>query len=202
MAILAIIILIGSVILHEVAHGYVADMEGDPTARLEGRLTLNPVSHIDPVGSILVPLLSYFGGGFVFGWAKPVPYNPYNFRNQRFGTFLVAVAGVAVNFFLALLFGLCIRFGIGALSPSTVAVMSVVVYVNLLLGIFNLIPVPPLDGSKVLFALLPPSLYTVEEALERYGLLLMLFVLFFLWRLVAPLIVSLFLLITGIPLPL
>src|SRR3989338_6814886 len=108
--IIFIIILILSVIIHEVSHGYVANMLGDPTAKLAGRLTLNPISHLDPVGSFLVPVLMYVSTGFMFGWAKPVPYNPYNLRNQRWGTALVGVAGVAANFLLAIVFGLTIRF--------------------------------------------------------------------------------------------
>ena len=108
--IFSIAILIFSVIVHELAHGYVAEYLGDPTARLAGRLTFNPVRHMDPVGSLLVPTLSYMMGGFIFGWARPVPYNPYNLKNQRWGTALVAGAGVAANLSIALIFSFFFRF--------------------------------------------------------------------------------------------
>src|SRR3989344_2127263 len=117
--IFSIIVLIFSVIIHEVAHGWAANSLGDPTAKLAGRLTLNPIRHIDPVGTILIPLLLKLSGSpFLFGWAKPVPYNPYNLRNQRWGEAFVAVAGVATNLFLAILFGLLARYSYAhCLSP-------------------------------------------------------------------------------------
>ena len=117
--ILTLVILILSIIVHEVAHGYAANSLGDPTARLAGRLTLNPVSHIDLLGSIIIPgLLVLTGSPIMFGWAKPVPYNPYNLRNHRWGEFLVAIAGVATNLFLAIIFGLIVRFGSTPLATS------------------------------------------------------------------------------------
>src|SRR5487761_800344 len=157
-----IAILIFSVMVHEVSHGLMANALGDPTARLAGRLTFNPIAHIDIVGSIIVPLLliipALFGAPTVlFGWAKPVPYNPYNLSNQRWGPVLVGLAGPFANFLLALVFGLALRFfhfGNPA-SPffATGILFAIIVYMNLLLGIFNLVPVPPLDGSKILFAI-------------------------------------------------
>jgi Zn-dependent protease len=150
-------ILIFSIILHEVAHGYAADKLGDPTARYAGRLTLNPMPHIDMLGSIIVPLISVLApGGFLFGWAKPVPYNPYNLmRAPRWGEFIVAAAGPGTNFALALFFAALTR-SIG--DPTFATICFIGVLVNLWLGVLNLIPIPPLDGSKVLSALLPYSL--------------------------------------------
>ena len=151
------IILIYSIILHEVAHGYVAEKLGDPTARYAGRLTLNPLPHIDILGSIIMPLMSLIApGSFLFGWAKPVPYNPYNLtRSPKWGEALVAGAGPLTNFLLALVFVLIAR-----LSPDpTVASISFMgVVANIWLGILNLVPIPPLDGSKVFDMLLPLSL--------------------------------------------
>lgn len=150
-------VLILSVILHEVSHGYAAQMLGDPTARLMGRLTLNPLKHIDPLGSIIIPgLLLITHSNFLFGWAKPVPYNPYNLRGGSWAEAFVAGAGPLTNFFLAVIFGLVIRFGAGfGLPPQFLALSAYIVFINVLLAIFNLIPVPPLDGSKVLRAVLP-----------------------------------------------
>lgn len=148
--------LIFSIIVHEVAHGYAAHLLGDPTARLEGRLTLNPIPHIDPVGSILLPAVLFLSGtGFLFGWAKPVPFNPYNLRDQKWGEAIVAFAGPGINLLIALVFGLGIRFFGGALGDAALALTAQVVLINILLGLFNLIPIPPLDGSKVLKSLLP-----------------------------------------------
>ncbi len=143
-------VLFASVILHEVAHGYMANWLGDPTARLQGRLTLNPISHVDPIGTILMPLLLFLSNSpFFFGYAKPVPYNPHNLRS-RYGEAMVAFAGPGTNILLAVIFGLAIRFGGAVLSPSLAAAFAVIVVVNLMLALFNLIPLPPLDGSKVL----------------------------------------------------
>lgn len=198
--IFTIAILIFSVIAHEVAHGYMANYLGDPTARLQGRLTLNPVPHIDLFGSIVLPLLLVLTkAGFIFGWAKPVPYNPYNLRNQRWGTLLVAIAGVFVNFTIALFFGLIVRFGpdMGIVSAAFLSMASTIVFINVLLGVFNLIPLPPLDGSKVLFSLLPPRFYEIERTLERYSIFLILFLIFFLWKFILPVVFFLFTLFTG-----
>ncbi|MEK7612703.1 MAG: site-2 protease family protein [Patescibacteria group bacterium] len=173
--IFALVILIVSVILHEVAHGYMANYLGDPTARLQGRLTLNPISHIDPLGSIILPaILVFTHSPILIGYAKPVPYNPYNLPGKYDET-LVAFAGPGTNIFLALLFGLGIRFFGGALDPALVDAFSVIVYINMLLALFNLIPVPPLDGSKILSGILPRGLAARYDqfrfALERLGVL-------------------------------
>ena len=126
---------------------------GDPTARLAGRLTLNPTKHLDPVGSFLVPVATYLLGGFIIGWAKPVPYNPYNLHPQKLGTAVVAGAGIFANFIIAFVFGLLIRFAepLGIASEAFFTIAGMIVFINLLLGIFNLVPIPPLDGSKLLF---------------------------------------------------
>ena len=152
-----IIALIISIIIHEMAHGYAANWLGDPTAKLAGRLSPNPLVHIDPVGSILIPAVLFLSSaGFLFGWAKPVPYNPYNLKNQKWGEALVAAAGPLVNILLAVIFSLLIRSaGTLGLSPSFVDLASFIVYINILLAFFNMIPIPPLDGSKMLLALLP-----------------------------------------------
>jgi Zn-dependent protease len=151
-----VIIIIFSAILHEVMHGYAADALGDKTARYAGRLTLNPIPHIDPLGSVILPLfLAFSGSPIFFGYAKPVPYNPYNLRPGRWSEAIVAAAGPATNLVLALIAGMLMRMGIFAAAST--AIYTIVV-VNVMLCLFNLIPVPPLDGSKVLSALLPRNL--------------------------------------------
>lgn len=156
----AIVALIMSIVLHEMAHGYAANALGDPTARLQGRLSPNPLVHIDPLGSVIIPaLLLISSSGFLFGWAKPVPYNPYNLNNQKWGEAIVAVAGPAINLLIALIFALLIRnAGLLGLNDVFVNLATYIVYMNILLAIFNLIPFPPLDGSKILPAILPSSL--------------------------------------------
>jgi Zn-dependent protease len=170
--IFSVLILIFSVIIHEVAHGWAANALGDPTAKLAKRLTLNPLRHIDPIGTILVPgilLLSHsiFSGGFLFGWAKPVPYNPYNLRNQRWGEAFVAIAGVATNLFLAVLFGFLARYAYGAGSVAFGDLAALITLVNLFLGIFNLLPIPPLDGYTFLRSILPHKRAMAFRAFEN-----------------------------------
>ncbi|MEK7650734.1 MAG: site-2 protease family protein [Patescibacteria group bacterium] len=172
-----ILILVISVVLHEVAHGYVADLLGDPTARLAGRLTLNPLKHIDPIGSLLVPFVLWLlPGGFIFGWAKPVPYNPYNLRAGKWGPALVALAGPGVNLLIAIIFGLLAR---AALLPaSAVSLVASLILLNIMLAVFNLLPIAPLDGSKVLFAILPASFHWFEAFWQRYQLIILIIFLF------------------------
>lgn len=200
LVLLSIIILIFSIILHELAHGFMADKLGDPTARLEGRLTLNPIKHIDPIGSIVVPLITSLGG-FTFGWAKPVPYNPYNLKNKRSGELLIAIAGPLSNLAIALILGTIIRFAArGFLSTAFLEVCVYVVVINIVLAIFNLIPLPPLDGSKLLFAALPRQYGRLRFVLEAYAPVWILLVVFFLWKLLWPIIPFVFYLFTGMPL--
>jgi Zn-dependent protease len=199
-AVFSIIVLILSVVIHEVSHGYAALAMGDVTAKYAGRLTLNPIKHIDPVGSILVPLIFLIlPGSLMLGWAKPVPYNPYNLRNQRWGELVVAAAGPLSNIVLAIVFGLLIRFaGVLGLPLIFIDLALIVVIVNLVLAVFNLIPVPPLDGSKILFALLPTnSMLKVRAAFDRYGMILILLILFFAWQFIWPIVVFLTEVITG-----
>ncbi len=195
-----IAILVVSVIIHEVAHGVVANFLGDPTARMAGRLTLNPIPHIDPIGSIFVPLaLSLLPGGLIIGWAKPVPYNPYNLRAKRWGPALVAGAGPLVNIVLALLTALALRgaFAFGfSLSPVAASFLSSIVLINLILAFFNLLPVPPLDGSRILTALLPYRYRYLMDSLERYGLFLIIIALL-LWGQIASFVFTLTMLLVG-----
>lgn len=181
---LGIVILLFSVILHEVMHGFVALKFGDRTAELAGRLTLNPLPHIDPVGTILVPaililpaVLAGVSPSFVFGWAKPVPVNPFNFRDIKKGELFTSGAGVAANFGLAVIAALIFHLLPATISPLLPGLLSFVVQINLLLGLFNLLPLPPLDGSKILMTFLPPKLAAQYQAIERYGL----FILILLW---------------------
>ncbi len=194
---ISITILILSVIVHEVSHGYMADRLGDPTARLQGRLTLNPLKHIDPIGSIIVPLITSLAG-FTFGWAKPVPYNPYNLKNRRQGEFLIALAGPLSNIGLALIFGLIIRYALPVSMLPSLQILKYIVLINLVLAIFNLIPIPPLDGSKLLFSILPQQYGQTRIFLERYGQIFLLVVVIYVWQFVSPIIWPIFRVFTGV----
>ncbi len=192
-----------SVIIHEVAHGVSAFWQGDPTAKYAGRLNLNPWKHIDLWGSIIVPILMFVSLGFAFGWAKPVPYNPYNLKNQKWGPALVALSGPGSNIILALISAiiaglinipLAMKQSIIANFSDMEAVASlihgsvgaiffelliVIIFWNVLLAFFNLIPIPPLDGSKLIFALLPIKNETVAM-MEQFGFIfLLIFIMFF-----------------------
>ena len=205
--ILSIIILIISIIAHEVAHGYAADSLGDPTARLAGRLTLNPIPHIDLMGSVIIPALLVFpGSSILFGWAKPVPYNPYNLKSHRWGETLVAIAGSATNIFLAIIFGLMVRFApVIGLDQTAISLAATIAFINLFLGLFNLLPFPPLDGFTALRSALPWHLSSYlnrfEQTVRGAGILsLILFLFLFSLVLAGPffsLVIRLFSLITG-----
>ncbi len=205
--VLALIILILSIIVHEVAHGYAADSLGDPTARLAGRLTLNPLPHIDLMGSIVLPaLLVFTGSPIMFGWAKPVPYNPYNLKARRWGETLVAIAGSATNIFLAIIFGLMVRFApIIGLDQTAISIATIIAFINLFLGLFNLIPFPPLDGFTALRSALPwhlsSGLLRGENQIRSMGIVsLLLFIFIFSYVFAGPflnLVVWLFGLIVG-----
>ena len=197
-----IIVFIFSVMVHEISHGAVALKLGDDTAKKEGRLTLNPLKHIDPIGSVILPLfLIVSRSPFIIGWAKPVPIDPRNLKNPRTDAGLIGAAGPLSNFFLAIVFGVFIR--ILTISGSAnvnalIDLLSVIVFTNLILGIFNLVPLPPLDGSSVLFAILPQAWSGIRLFLLRYGFWILLFFVFFGFQFLAPIIISLFRLITGI----
>ncbi len=160
-------ILILSIVLHEVAHGYAANWLGDPTARLAGRLSPNPLVHLDPLGSVIIPAILFFTGAhFLFGWAKPVPYNPYNLQNAKWGESIVAGAGPLTNLLLAFIFAGIIHASTALnLSPSLVEMFSYIVFINILLALFNSIPFPPLDGSKIIAPFLPFGLQYKYRAL-------------------------------------
>lgn len=197
-SIFSVAILIFSVVAHEVSHGYMAQYLGDPTARLAGRLTMNPVKHIDPLGSVIVPLLTIISQtGFVFGWAKPVPYNPYNLRDQKWGDSKVALAGPMTNFAIALVFAFIIRMGGEFFTPAMQHLMVEIVLINIILAVFNVVPIPPLDGSKLLANALPFRYQYIYQYLERYSLVLILFFAFFLWKLFLPLIYGILGLLIG-----
>ena len=199
--IFSFIVLIFSIVIHEFSHGWMADHLGDPTARHMGRLTLNPIPHIDLMGSIIIPLILLISNtGFIIGWAKPVPYNPYNLRDKKNGEMLVALAGPASNLLLALIFGIIIRIliiqGIG-IDSSIISFFSIVVLYNILLAIFNLVPIPPLDGSKILFHFLPYSSHNIREIMERNGMLFLIIFILFGFKLIFPIMFFLFYLFTG-----
>jgi Zn-dependent protease len=196
--IFSLIILIFSVIIHEVSHGYAALFLGDRTAQDQGRLTLNPLKHIDPIGSIIFPALSILLGGFIFGWAKPVPFNPYNLRNRKWGEAIVAAAGPTSNFLLALAFGLALRFSAMLAASAAAGLVATIVLVNLMLGTFNLIPIPPLDGSRLLGVLLPQRFQKFRAILDRYGLIIVILLIFILAPIASIVVSWLFTLITGI----
>ncbi|MFP5341549.1 MAG: site-2 protease family protein [Candidatus Limnocylindria bacterium] len=182
--VVGIMLLIGFPV-HEFAHALAAYRLGDGTAKLFGRLTLNPVAHFDPLGGLLLAV-SFIGAGFGFGWAKPTPVNPNNLEGGRFGEAIVAAAGPVSNLILAVIVALPLRYILAdpdlfASVPDLVlTIMSLFVFINLVLMLFNLLPIPPLDGSKVLFAFLSPrQTYRWRPLLEQYGFILILILFFF-----------------------
>jgi Zn-dependent protease len=177
----SLIILIFSAILHEIAHGFVADRLGDPTARLLGRLTLNPIPHTDPIMTIILPLILYIAthGSFIFGGAKPVPVDPFNLKEPKKDMALVSIAGPLTNFLIA--FSAALAFNL--LQPFLgnlfiVKIFHYVVYINLILGIFNLVPFPPLDGSKVFATFLPDDLARRYLSIGTFGIAILLMVMY------------------------
>jgi Zn-dependent protease len=182
-----IIILILSVIIHEVAHGYAALWMGDVTAKYAGRLSMNPIKHLDPFGSIILPALLVFSGvGVVFGWAKPVPYNPYNLKNQRWGELVVAIAGPISNIMLAVVIALIVRFVPFVFPPAFVELAFIAILINIFLAFFNMVPIPPLDGSKVLFNLFPSLALKIRGQLKVYGPFILLIFIFFFAQVIVP----------------
>ena len=201
--ILIILIFLFSVILHEVSHGYMAYYLGDPTAKNAGRLTLNPIKHLDPIGSILVPLILILSkAGIIFGWAKPVPINPLNLRHKKYAQAKVAMAGPLANICVAVVFGFLIRFipWTGSdFEMNLIFIFAYICWINLLLALFNLIPVPPLDGSHILFTFLPRSADSIKIFLIRYGFFILIFFIFFFFLFLIPIINFVFTLIVGQP---
>lgn len=191
------LIMIFSANFHEFCHGLSALKLGDDTAKRAGRLTLNPLAHIDFVGTIILPLILLFSNaGFIIGWAKPVPYNPNNLRDKRFGSLKVALAGPMANLGIALIFGLVLRFGFLSLLPITpifIQMLASIIYLNCVFVIFNLIPVPPLDGSKVIMDIFPKTRVFLEK-LEVFGPILAMILAY---AFIAPLSQALFTLIVG-----
>lgn len=183
--IFTLIILLLSIILHELAHGYAALSLGDSTAKDAGRLTVNPLKHLELFGSFLLPLFLFIitlGQGPIFGWAKPVPIDPSNFKSRNFqdqkrGMLKVSLAGPLANFLIAVLIGLIIRFV--PLTLSLIQLLSIIVFYNFFWGLFNLIPIPPLDGSHILFSLLPDRFYGLRNFIEQYRMVLLLCFIFF-----------------------
>jgi Zn-dependent protease len=182
-------VLLLAVVAHEFAHGYAALRQGDDTAYMLGRVSMNPLRHIDLLGSIIVPLLLWISrAGFILGWARPVPVNPRNYRNYRRGDIIVSLAGIAANLALAVVFtvGLVLLILLGRAVPAfadTVAIASRMaeygILINLILAFFNLIPIPPLDGSHVFYHLLPPRLGARYRELGRYGMLILIGIIWF-----------------------
>ena len=189
-------VLIFSVMVHEVAHGAMALRLGDTTARDAGRLTLNPIKHLDFFGSFIVPISLYIlsGGAFVLGWAKPVPINPHNLKNPKKGSGLIAAVGPLSNLAVAAVFGLLLQFVFpiipvpSGLAASLSILLNTIVAINVILAVFNLVPLPPLDGSNLLFSLLPRRLLFVQEFLLRYGFWILILFLLFGFQLITPII--------------
>ena len=185
-----------AITVHEAAHGWVASLLGDHTARMMGRLTLNPIKHIDPVGTILVPALLYLSSsGFIFGWAKPVPVNFGALRSPKQDMLWVAIAGPGVNLLMAIGWLIVVAIANAANIPFLVLMGGAGIFVNLLLAIFNLLPVPPLDGGRVVSSLLPRKLAYQYDQLEPYGLFILIGLLYFgvfkivVWPIVSSLLI-------------
>ena len=191
--------LIFSLSVHESAHAWTSNYFGDDLARLQGRISLNPVAHVDPIGTLLFPAMAFFTGAPLIGWAKPTPVNPFRWRNKRVANFWVSIAGVICNFLIAIVAGVILRllmatnivdltsgrYGLGAeaashslIADGAVELLMIFFTLNVALGVFNLIPIPPLDGSKVLQSLLPDSFESGFEALERFGFILLILAMF------------------------
>lgn len=169
--------LILAITVHEFAHAFAADRLGDPTARSQGRLTLNPLAHIDPVGTIALPLALTLlsGGSFSYGWGKPTPFDPYNLQNPRKDTAIISIAGPISNILLAIVGAVIIRF----VPHQLILLVLPLITTNIALAVFNLIPVGPLDGQKILFGILPRDLaYEFQSIMNRYGTLILIFMIF------------------------
>lgn len=186
----SIVILVISIMFHELAHGTMADRLGDPTARLKGRLTLNPFAHLDIVGSFLVPLMCIISGsGFIVGWAKPVPFTLAHLKYQRWGPALVAAAGPAMNLAIAIICAVLFRFIYATgLNMSLASLLAQVVVINISLAVFNLIPIPPLDGHHILGSVFPKFRNWSDKVMQQYGIVLLIGVLLVAGRLIGPVV--------------
>lgn len=193
------LVFIFSVMVHEVSHGLVAYKLGDDTAKQMGRLNLNPLKHLDFFGSFLLPFILVISKSpVIFGWAKPVPYNPNNLKNPKSGAALIGAAGPLSNLALAIIFAILIRLsGALGIDQNLILLFNIVVFINILLAIFNLVPIPPLDGSKLLFAALPAKFYNLQKFLEQYGMIILLFFIFFGFGLIIPIIQTFYYLLVG-----
>lgn len=206
--IFVILIVLFSAVIHEVAHGLTAYKLGDNTAKLAGRLTLNPIKHIDPFGSIILPfLISLLPGNFIIGWAKPVPYNPFNLKNPEKGAAQIAFAGPLSNILIAILFGIIIRIintssiPLNDFTSQFYSFLILIVLINISLAIFNLIPIPPLDGSKIMQFLIPEKFYSLKAFFSEnnpYGFFILIIFIFFGISFISPIVRFLFNLFTGI----
>lgn len=191
-----LLVLIFSIMIHEIAHGAIALKLGDDTAQKLGRLTFNPLKHIDPIGSVFLPLILIFlRSPFLIGWAKPVPYDPRFLKNPKSGAALIALAGPVSNLAIAFIFGMLLRLSLFPVGLSIL--LALIVYINLLLAVFNLVPIPPLDGSKLLFYFIPDRGHQIQRTLEQYGPLLLLLFIIIGFNFLVPIIQILFTLIVG-----
>ena len=199
-----LVVLVFSVMIHEISHGFVAEKLGDSTARRAGRLTLNPIRHIDFFGSIILPLLLFISGSrFIIGWAKPVPYNPNAlYKDFKYGPLKVALAGPASNILVFIVLGLIARFGAGFLSPILVGLFAFIAFMNIYLAVFNLVPIPPLDGSKILTLFLPPRYATMLETFSFSGIIFVFIFIFLFSSVIYYIAIFLFALVTGPEVPL
>lgn len=198
-------VLLFSVIIHEVSHGVTALKLGDRTAQNAGRLTLNPLKHLDFFGSFILPISLFLlsGGGFVLGWAKPVPYNPFNLKNPKSGGGIIAAMGPLSNFLVATIFAVILRFLVypfaetAPIAASLFLLINIIIFINILLAVFNLLPLPPLDGSSILFSLLPDSWSGVRAVLQQYGFFLLILFIFFGFQYLLPIINGIYKFLVG-----